>query len=239
MKKELPITMTLTLKPSRNKKNQYKIYLDDEFLGCLPQKLIPAEYFLTPSPLGEGRGEVVVARHALLSDAIETKQSSSDNDTFISFIREHVLKQAQKAILDYLAKAERTSHDCKIYLKRQDIPDNVISFVIDEAKSKQWLSDERYAELYTEDAIMMQRSPLNTKHKLLQKRIPANIIDKAIKKHYDKEKKDEIIEELIDKLLAKHAGLKPDKQFEKIATALYNKGFEYGDYEALLHKKTR
>ena len=222
MKKELPITMTLTLKPSRNKKNQYKIYLDDEFLGCMPQKLIPAEYFLYCH-----------------CEEFTTKQSSSTDDSFVSYIREHVLQHAQKALLDYLAKAERTTHDCKIYLKRQDIPDNVISVVINEAKSKKWLSDERYAELYTEDAIMMQRSPLDIKHKLLQKRIAPNIIDKALQNHFDKDKKDEIIEGLIDKLLPRYVALKPEKRFEKIATALYNKGFEYGDYEALLHKKTR
>jgi len=109
--------MTLTLTASRNKKNYYKIYIDDEFLGCLPQKLIPAEYFLqTTIPLSKGdRGE----------DA-----------HFITFTKEHTLNYAQSTLLNYLAKAERTVYDCKIILRKHEIPDKVIETVIKDAISK-------------------------------------------------------------------------------------------------------
>jgi SOS response regulatory protein OraA/RecX len=198
---------------SSRKKNLYKIYHNDEFLGCVPQKLIPAEYFLqTDIPVP---------------------------DDFIQGIKDWVYKNACEKLLDYLAKMERTVYDCKIYLKKLGIPDSVIAPVVKEAEDKKWVSDKRYAELYTEDAISMGRSPLDIKHKLKQKRISPAIINKAVDKLFNQETQDELIEGLIDKMLANTASLSPRKQFEKIATALYRKGFQYQDYEGILSKKIR
>jgi len=205
--------MTLKLIPSRNKKNYYKVYIEDEFLGSLPQKLIPPDYFLQT----------------------ETEASSE----FINFTREWVYNNAQSTLLDYLAKMERTVNDCKNYLKKWDVPESIIASAVEQAKQKKWVSDERYAELYIEEAVLTERSPLDAKHKLLQKKVPSEIIDKAINKAFDKETKESIVENLIEKLLSRYADLKPNVQFEKIATALYRKGFEYSDYERLLYSKIK
>jgi len=86
---------------------------------------------------------------------------------------------------------------------------------------------------------MMERSPLDIKHKLLQKKIDIEIINNIIQETFCIDKKKEIIETLIDKLLVKYTDLKPTQRFEKIATALYRKGFEYGDYEEILNRKVR
>jgi len=203
--------MILKLTPSRNKKNFYRIYIEDEFLGAIPQKLIPPDYFL------------------------QTETEISDE--FICYVKDWVRDNASAILLGYLSKMERTVNDCKVYLRKWDVPESVIALAIEEAKSKKWVSDERYADLYTEDAILFERSPLDTKHKLLQKKIAPEIVNRIISKSFNNETKEEIIGNLIEKMLPRYAGLNPDKQFEKIATALYRKGFEYNDYEELLHSK--
>ena len=220
--REMKKAMTLKLIPSRNKKNYYKIYLEDEFLGSLPQKLIPAEYFLQAS--------------STIAD--DAWQPSVSND-FIKFVKEWVHNNALSLLLDYLAKMERTTNDCKIYLRRWDVPEEVISSAIEQAKQKKWVSNERYAELYVEEAALAGRSPLDAKHKLLRKKVSSDVIDKVINNAYDRETKETIIKELIEKLMSRYAELHPSKQFEKIATALYRKGFEYGDYEELLRGRIK
>ena len=206
--------MNLTLTPAKSKKNYYKIYVGDEFLGCLPQKLIPAEYFLQNS--------------SLLDPSLEA---------FILSVQSLVLKSASDTLLNYLAKMERTIYDCQIYLKRKDFPEKVINQVIKDALDKKWLSDERYAELYTEEAILMGRSTLDVKYKLKQKKIRTQIIDKIVDKIFNPAVQREVISELIDRLIEKHSDTPPHKRYEKIATALYRKGFQYQDYEEILKAK--
>ena len=206
--------MTLTLTPAKNKKNYYKLYADDEFLGCLHQKLIPAEYFLQ--------------NYSLLDP---------DVASFVAFVRSLILETASINLLDYLAKMERTIYDCQIYLKRKDFPEKAINTVIKDAIDKKWLSDERYTELYATEAILCGRSILDVKYKLQQKKIKPHIINTIVDKIFNPAVQTEIISELIDKLIEKYADVSPHKRYEKIATALYRKGFQYHEYEEILKQK--
>jgi SOS response regulatory protein OraA/RecX len=217
--------------------------VDDEFLGCLPQKLIPAEYFLQQRSSGDAP---VIARSLLASLTKQSTLHTSEEDggeelhtphSTLHTLRDYVYKNAQAHLLDYLAKMEHCTFDCRNFLKKLEVPDKVINAVLKEAEDKKWLSDSRYAELYTEDAILCGRSPLDIKHKLRQKRIDPAIIDKTIEKLFNQETQNDLLNDLIEKMLSKYSELPPQKQFEKIATALYRKGFQYQDYEAILQRR--
>ena len=121
----------LIIKPSKTKKNYYKIYYDEKFIGSVPKSLVPAEYFIDED--------------IILSDG------------FIQSIQQWVEKYATSKLLEYLSKMEKTEYDCRIYLKRHDIPDEIITRVIEEAITKKWLSDKRYAEYFIEDSIITKK----------------------------------------------------------------------------------
>ena len=200
----------LTIKPAKQK-NYYKVFLDEEYIGCIPVSFLPAEYFVEP----------------------DTKFS----DEFIQILKDFVYKNAINKLVWYLSKMEKTVYDCKLFLKKHDFPEPIISEVIKEAENKNWLSNERYATLYVEEAILTGRSPLEIKHKLLQKKIDVDTINKALKEFYTDEKKDDVLENMIDSIIKRYSDKDTEKLFEKVATALYRKGFQYNDYEELLRKK--
>ena len=197
----------LTIKPSKHKKLK-KLYVDDVFLGAIPESFLKSEFYLNP----------------------ETEIPSE----YLKTIKLYVTQTAKNKLLEYLAKAEKTVYDCKIYLKKNEIPNNIIDYVIKEAQDNKWLSDERYAFFYTEESILNGKSPLEIKHKLMLKRICPKIIDKAIKKFYSKDTQQDVIKEIINNLINRNTELSEDKLFEKIATTLYRKGFSYHQYEEYL-----
>jgi len=223
--------MKLTLIPSKTKKNFFKIFRDDEFLGAVPKKLIPADFFLSsfqehdithnnPSPNNMERGEI--------------KDNNPEITQFCNTIKEWVIKKANELLLNYLAKMEHTVFDCRNYMKKCGIPKATIDMVINDAIARKWLSDERYADLYAEESVFLKRSPLDVKFKLRQKKIDPIIVNRIINKHFDNDTKREIIIEHINKMMDIHTNLTPQKRFEKIATTLYRKGFQYSDYDDIL-----
>jgi len=148
-----------------------------------------------------------------------------------------MIEKARNKLLNYLAKAERTVYDCKILLKKHKYPDDIIEQVISEAIEQNWLSDKRYAKLYAENASLSMMSPLSVKHKLFSKKIDSALVTEAVNTAFDPESVKDILETMIDKLLKINQGLTGQKLYQKIATTLYRKGFEYEMYEEMLKRK--
>ena len=219
------------LKIATSKKSKHvKIYLEEEFIGSIPEKLLPQELYLNSS----------------MPDSSECNNefySSFNNQEheaeFIDFLNEWVKDNAKKSLLDYVAKAERTSYDCKLFLKRKDIPKAIIEDVIEEFKKKNWISDLRYCQFFTQDNILFGKSPADIKNKLFRKHIDITIIEQVINELYTTESRAEIISELAEKLLNKYLQTETNKKtlFEKIAVTMYRKGFTYEDFSDVLYKK--
>ena len=219
----------LTIKPSNKKKKFYKIYFNEEFLGSVPEKILPTEIILY-----KNENDLLIDN--LSHYSFFEKMTNFDIEDFIIFIKEWVYKSALNKIVEYLAKREKTVYDCQVYLRRHELPDKVISEVLKEAQERNWLSNERYASLYIDEAILFNRSPLEIKHNLLQKKIDLELIDKKLAEYYTDDTKDNILSNLVTSLIKRYEGVGDDKLFEKIATTLYRKGFHYSEYDDLLRK---
>jgi len=200
---------------TRANKFFFKVYFDEELLGGVPSS----------------------ALRKLGLTAAEGTIDCADSSAVVDLVREWVLENARNRLLGYLAKAERTCYDCRMFLRKSFVPEAVIDAVIAEAEEQQWVSDERYAGLYAEDAFMNRMSPLDAKYKLRLKKIDPLLINKAVKKTYDVEGLGGMIEDLIDVLIERNVGLTGQKLYQKVATALYRKGFEYEAYEEMLKRK--
>jgi len=200
---------------TRQNKFFFKVYAGEELLGGVPSSAL--------RKLGINTAE----------EAVEC----SDEPAVAECIKQWVLENARDRLLGYVAKAEHTCYDCRNYLKKLYVPEDVIEVVLVEAVEQKWVSDERYAGFYAEDAFLSQMSPLDVKYKLMQKRVNPKVIDKAIKKVYATDNLTQMIEELIDKYIERNAGMPAQKLYQKIATTLYRKGFEYEVYEEILKRK--
>ena len=204
--------MTLTL--SKTRKGIYDVHVDEELIGCLPDKLIPAEYFISTP----------------------TDKKAAD---FIKAVKEWTFKNGQTRLVDYLAKIERTVFDSKNHLRRWSVPDDMITKIINDAIQKKWLSDERYTRNYIEEMILTGRSPQYAKFKLHKKKIAHETIAKVIAEEYDQKITQDLVIDIIDKLITKYEGMPERQQFERIASALYRRGFDYVDYEDVLKMRIR
>jgi len=203
--------LMMILYPAKRKKNYIQVNLEGEFIGIIPQKIIPLDY------------------------SLQTEITCSEE--FIHQVKEWVYNQAQNLLLDFLAKAERCVFDCKMFLHKNEIPNQVIKQVLALAEKKKWLSDDRYTERYIQEAICRGKSHREIMFKLSQKHIDTSLIRQYLTQEYNQVTQQEIIAQIIDKLLPGLKDLESHQKFEKIATVLHRKGFIYHDYEKLLQMK--
>jgi SOS response regulatory protein OraA/RecX len=203
--------MKIFLKNHSNKKLLIEIWSEASCLGVIPKRLLPFSL-------------------------LQNDSADLNPDELNNLINESLLF-AQDKLLDYLAMSEKTTFDCQNFLKRYHIPDHQINQLIKAASDKKYLSDERYAELFIQDAILFGKSKDEIKFKLKNKRISPHIIQNKLAELYNSEELNNILNDLIDKLINQYSDLPKAKIFDKCATALFRKGFKYSDFSSLLSKK--
>lgn len=210
--------MKISLTIPKNKKYLRLVKADQKVIGVLPVKNLPFSFRLNCDPLSE-----------------ESELEISDSE--LKQIEEDAFRYAQSLLLDYLAASEKTVYDCRDFLKRYAIPVETIEELINYAQEKNYLSDGRYTEMYIQECLLFNKSPEEIRFKLKQKRINAQLIQEKMHALYHPEVKQEVLNNLIEKLITQFQAL-PEKQcFEKCATFLYRKGFKYDEFENILKAK--
>jgi SOS response regulatory protein OraA/RecX len=225
----------MKIRLSKNKKN-VQLFLEEEFIGEIPIKLLPQEIYLNLN---------MTTQNELTQEFHTNFNTLNEESEFCDFVENWVTDNAKRKLLDYLAKAEKTIYDCKIFLNRRNIPMKIVKTILNEFQQKKWISDERYTSIFIEDSIIFEKSPAEIKQKLFQKKINPSIINSYLNQVYTKDKKIDTINNLIDKKIKSFQFKdKPEKNnspqhnlFNKIATILYRKGFQYEDYCDILTDK--
>lgn len=205
--------MKIYLKIPSNKKTLREIWTEAECLGVIPAKLLPF--------------------------SMKMSESYEMNEAELHSLLDEARLFAKDKLLNYLAMAEKTTYDCVEFLKRYHIPEKQIEEVISFAQKHKYLSDERYTELYIQECMLYCKSQEEIKYKLKLKRISSEIIYKKLKELYGDEEEENILNDLIDRLLMQYSGAEPKQLYDKCATSLYRKGFKYNEFCGLLSKKLR
>jgi len=218
--------------PLKNKKGFVKVYYvvtefnssplfsDDEYFGVV------SEHFFS------SYGHVNAESHEL--ELYDTHSISLSE--IVEYIQMEVFEKSKSRLLDYVAKSERAKYDCELFLKKWETPTEVLDSVIEYAIANKWLSDERYAVFYAEDALLCSMSPMNVKYKLIQKKISSDIVERVVKSVFNEENVNDLLDQQLEILLKRYGDLPKNKKYEKVATALYRKGFAYSDYEEKLKR---
>jgi SOS response regulatory protein OraA/RecX len=195
-------------------------FSDDEYIGVVSE-----HFFSSYGQINKETNELELydTTNISLSELVENLQTE-------------VYEKTIARLLDYVAKSERAAYDCEIYLKKWETPQTVINLAIEYATSHKWVSDERYAMFYAEDALFGSMSPMNVKYKLIQKKIAPDIVERVISSVFDSENLSDLLDQQLEILLKRYSNLPKRSKYEKIATALYRKGFPYNDYEEKLKR---
>lgn len=183
------------------KKSEASAYLslDDEIWGVLSNRTLQRLY-----PL-----------------ACELEISGSEAQKLISELE----KKAWKQITEYLARAEHSEHQCRLYLGRKDYHQSIIDQCIGLCKEKGYLDDARFAEILVRSLLERGKSVRAITEKLYEQRIPPSLYEPILQELQDPVQSQELLKEQIQKLLFRHRAQEPWKAKEKVFASLFRKGF--------------
>ncbi len=176
------------------------IELDKEVWGTLPMRV------LLPFMGLEQAGEI----------------SEERRNELIDLIYQH----HRAGLFDYLAKSEHSEWQCKLFLKRKLLHRNLIDRLIDEATDKNFLSNDRYAEILIRSLAEMGKSRRYIISKLQVQRIPSTLYEPYLQEYLQRDDSLSRLHAEVKSILLRCRDLPMIKQKEKVFTSLYRKGWE-------------
>jgi SOS response regulatory protein OraA/RecX len=158
------------------------------------------------------------------------------SDSEAQALQDELLHTAWNKLLDWLSRQERSSYECKAYFKKFQYHQSIADTCIKEALSKHYIDDERYCRLLIESLLARDKSLMQIKGKLIEKRLPTSLWEPILNELYQPETKKSIIQTQAEKAYQRFCTLDKNTCYEKCLTALYRKGFDLDDSRAALEK---
>ena len=126
----------------------------------------------------------------------------------------------------YLLKSrDRSIGEMKEKLKRRECTPQEINETISFLLEKDFLNDQRFAENFVRyKKIIKPVGKFYLRNKLLEKKIPVEIIEKVLSETPDEPSE---IEELAERWLARNKKVPREKIYEKLSRHLISRGFEW------------
>ena len=200
----------MKLKTIKRTKTTSFVLANNEYWGILPDKIL---HFYCKGQL----------EYFELSD--------KEADKLLKEINKH----SWNKLLDYLAYRERSFGECEEFLsKKIFLKKELQTALLEKAASLNFIDDERFAEMLTDDLIRNSKNRVEIKNKLYSKKINENIISNILQKKFDSKIANEILEVNINKAKRRFSNLKKNEQNEKILNYLTRKGFAYWEVKEKL-----
>lgn len=206
--------MTLTLwKKSKHDRSSI-VSIEDSVWGTLPDSVL----------------QTLFSGFSYTENSFEISVAEADR------IRGELQNIAWNKLVDWLAQQEHSTVESKDYLKRHQFHSTIIGHCLSEALEKDYLNDERYCRLLIESLYMRQKSPVQIKSKLIEKRMPSSLWQPLLQELSSPEQADSILETQAQSIITRYASLEGRARFEKCLTALYRKGFDLETTKEVLHR---
>ena len=200
----------MKLKTIKRTKTTSFVLANNEYWGILPDKIL----------------------HFYCKGQLEYfEPSDKEADKLLKEINKH----SWNKLLDYLAYRERSFGECEEFLsKKIFLKKELQTALLEKAASLNFIDDERFAEMLTDDLIRNSKNRVEIKNKLYSKKINENIISNILQKKFDSKIANEILEVNINKAKRRFSNLKKNEQNEKILNYLTRKGFAYWEVKEKL-----
>lgn len=143
-----------SISPQKKAKNRFSIYIDGKFAMGLDETLLTKYNLKVDDELSRS-----------LQEELEEKDRK---------------EQAYNGLMNYISYRERCESEVNDWLFRKGFPD-LRSELIQRLKDRDFLNDERFAEMFVRDRVnLKQWGPLRLRQELLKKRISRDIIERSI-----------------------------------------------------------
>lgn len=200
----------MNLKTIKRTKTTSIVLAEEEFWGILPNKIL--HFYSHGQP-----------------------ERTDFNTEEAEKLLEEIKRLSWNKLIDYLAYRERSFGECKTYLSQKlFLKKELQSELLDKAVSNNFINDERFAEMLTEELIRNSKSKVEIMNKLYGKKIDEKIITQIIQEKFNSETAEEILNINISKAQRKFSNLAEDKRKEKILNYLTRKGFTYWEVKEKL-----
>ncbi len=202
--------MKISFKARFNSKSLFEVYIDDRIWGVLPKKLLKSLWTKT----------------------------EIDNEEFKE-IKDLLYKYSRDRLFTYLAKQEHSEYESRKYLEKLKLHKSLIDLVISFCLEKNFISDSRLAELYVRSLIDLGKSKSEIKYKLRNKGLTQELIDRELEDQYSSKAKWSIIQDNLDKAIKIYRNRGAKDIYNKCASYMMRKGFNYSDFSQYLKSKLK
>ena len=149
-------------------------------------------------------------------------------------LEEEIVAYTWGRLLKFLTYRERSTEECKIYLKQMPTSETICSILIDRAKAYRYLDDKRFAELLTVSMISRKKSWNEIRHALTLKGISVETVSETLTTHYKEESRGEVIRYQFEKGVSKYPDRNSYQDYQKCISYLMRKGFSYSDFQEMI-----
>ncbi len=177
-------------------------------------------------------GVLPLANLPFFIDTSVDEQSVNDADW--GLLRDEIRKYAWNRLLGYLARRERSMRESSEFLDKLPAHFTIRNDLLERAVERKFISDSRFAELYTLSLMRKQKSREEAHYKLREKGIDEMLIEKTLAERYTGEAETEMIERAVEKALFRFRDFPPRKRYEKALTSLCRSGFSYEDVKDMV-----
>jgi regulatory protein len=194
------------LKLKQKNKRNYIVILDE-----LPQGELPVSKLRSLSLFG----------NLFATDEPEVDQKLIDEIIY------EITNYAWQRLLNWLAMQERSLWECRRYLQKLSLNEDIAANLLEKAQGYNYINDERFAELYIHSLIENGKSYNEIKAKLRMKISDSELLDNWLHEHYSRLKQTDVLKSNIKKLSSRWTDLEPAKRLHKMIEYLSRRGFNY------------
>lgn len=191
------------IKQQVKKQDRYSVYVDGSYLFSL------GEGQLVESKLHTGQ--------ELTATKIQEYKKMSDNGKIFD------------KVLNYLSYRQRSIWELRDYLRRKDVSEDQIEFVLEKCERLNLVDDEKFARAWVQSRRLGRAaSQRRLRSELVAKRVSGTVIDRVL--HDDQNESDELT--ILKNLIIKKKDRYDDNQ--KLMQYLARQGFNFSDIKSAM-----
>jgi regulatory protein len=160
--------------------------------------------------------------------------SEMSEDSFELLVKDELNVKVYNSALRLLGYRMRSCAEMKRRLLEKKYPIKIIDATIDKLLNIKYLNDEEFAEAFAHDKVKSKKiGPLALRMEFIPHSIESELLERTIKKIYDKYLVSDLIKQLLDKKKIQYGKKLEQKNKKRIKDLLIRKGFSWNDISAV------
>lgn len=163
--------------------------------------------------------------------------SEISEDLFNETINDELKVKVYNSALRLLAYRMRSCAEMKRRLAEKKYPKNTIEEIIDKLLNIGYLNDTEFAEAFAHDKVKSKKiAPITLRMEFIPHKIDSEILEKTIKKIYEKYPISDLIKQLLKKKKIQFGMKLEQKTKKRIQDLLKRKGFSWNEISAVFNE---